>query len=216
MSDIGSKPSHSDAALATALRGLARSAPQDAPPEVGEGLRRAFHRHHTRRKIVRTTALLAFVFMFAVFLWFMTGPSPRRALVQSKTRQSLVIAGGAASPPVTAERMNSVGSPESSAIGPRPPATSEVTTALIRRRVSRNARPARAATTMAAKDRFVALPSFAFHVPGEELRVIRVNMPVSSFRLLGVQVDGEIPSRRITTDLVIGTDGTPYAFRPIT
>jgi hypothetical protein len=60
---------------------------------------------------------------------------------------------------------------------------------------------------------FVALPSFAFCAPDEELRVIRVNMPTSSLRLLGAPIDEESITRRVTTDLLIGSDGTPYAVR---
>jgi hypothetical protein len=60
---------------------------------------------------------------------------------------------------------------------------------------------------------FVALPSFAFCAPDEELRVIRVNMPTSSLRLLGAPIDEDLATRRVTTDLLIGSDGTPYAVR---
>jgi hypothetical protein len=60
---------------------------------------------------------------------------------------------------------------------------------------------------------FVALPSFAFARSDEDLRVIRVEMPVSSLRLLGARVNDELITRRIVADLLIGVDGTPYAFR---
>ena len=60
---------------------------------------------------------------------------------------------------------------------------------------------------------FVALPSFVFETPGEELRVIRVEMSVSSLRVLGARVNDELSTRRIVADLLVGTDGTPYAFR---
>ena len=63
---------------------------------------------------------------------------------------------------------------------------------------------------------FVALPSFAFETPGEELRVIRVEMPVSSLRVLGARVNDELSTRRVVADLLVGTDGTPYAFRIVT
>jgi hypothetical protein len=62
---------------------------------------------------------------------------------------------------------------------------------------------------------FVALPSFAFETQGEELRVVRVEMPVSSLRVLGARVNDELSTRRIVADLLVGTDGTPYAFRII-
>ena len=69
---------------------------------------------------------------------------------------------------------------------------------------------------VAQGEAFVALPSFVFETPGEELRVIRVEMPVSSLRVLGARVNDELSTRRIVADLLVGTDGTPYAFRIIT
>lgn len=60
---------------------------------------------------------------------------------------------------------------------------------------------------------FLALPAFAFVTPEEDLRVIRVEMPVSSLRLLGARVNDELVTQRIVADLLVGADGTPYAFR---
>jgi hypothetical protein len=62
---------------------------------------------------------------------------------------------------------------------------------------------------------FVALPSFALSEPDEQLRILRVEMPVSSLRLLGARVNDELSTQQIVTDVLIGTDGTPYAFRII-
>jgi len=60
---------------------------------------------------------------------------------------------------------------------------------------------------------FLALPSFAFVTPEEDLRVIRVEMPVYSLRLLGARVNDELSTQRVVADLLVGADGTPYAFR---
>ncbi len=62
---------------------------------------------------------------------------------------------------------------------------------------------------------FVALPSFALSRPDEEFRVLRVEMPVSSLRLLGARVNDELSTQQIVADILVGTDGTPYAFRII-
>jgi hypothetical protein len=40
-------------------------------------------------------------------------------------------------------------------------------------------------------------------------------MPVSSLRLLGARVNDELSSQQIVADILVGTDGTPYAFRII-
>jgi hypothetical protein len=62
---------------------------------------------------------------------------------------------------------------------------------------------------------FVALPSFALSRPDEELRILRVEMPVSSLRLLGARVNDELITQQIVADLLVGADDTPYAFRII-
>lgn len=67
----------------------------------------------------------------------------------------------------------------------------------------------------AEASRFVALPSFALSRPDEELRILRVEMPVSSLRLLGARVNDELSTQQIVADILVGTDGTPYAFRII-
>ena len=72
------------------------------------------------------------------------------------------------------------------------------------------------AATAITKDDFVALPSFALVSPGEDFRVIRVEMPVSSLLLLGARVNDEMSTHHIVADLLVGNDGTPYAFRIVT
>jgi len=62
---------------------------------------------------------------------------------------------------------------------------------------------------------FTALPAFALRTPEEELRIVRVEIPVSSLRLLGARVNDELITQQIVADLLVGTDGTPYAFRII-
>jgi len=62
---------------------------------------------------------------------------------------------------------------------------------------------------------FVALPSFALSRPDEELRIMRVEMPVSTLRLLGARVNEELSTQTIVADVLVGADGTPYAFRII-
>ena len=60
---------------------------------------------------------------------------------------------------------------------------------------------------------FVALPSMDEVPPGNELRVVRLELPVKSLRLVGVPVDEEIPDHRVLADFVVGPDRTPYAVR---
>ena len=48
---------------------------------------------------------------------------------------------------------------------------------------------------------------------GDELRVVRLEMPGEDLRLVGAAVTEEIARRRVTADFVVGHDGTPYAVR---
>jgi len=40
-------------------------------------------------------------------------------------------------------------------------------------------------------------------------------MPVSALRLLGARVNDELSTQLIVADILVGADGTPYAFRII-
>jgi len=216
MSGIDSKPSHSEGALPAALRRLARSAPHSGPPELGTGLAKAFRRHHFRRRVIRSGAVCGIVLAVAAALLLMSA----NHINQPGMSRGQPAAAGQANVSVSVQREDKSSEEEADQTFKNRRVAKHARSA---RRVRADARSAAATSdsvpTLSAattQERFVALPSFAFRVPGEELRIIRVSMPVSSLRLLGVQVHGEFSSRRITTDLVIGTDGTPYAFRPIT
>jgi hypothetical protein len=179
---------------------------------------RAFHRHHRRRRALRVTSLyLAILAVFAGgLLWVRTQSTPNALPKQSvattntdskptgeqKKSMEPAIVGTAVSPQSTQPRRFAKAGTASSA----------------RRSSSFHPRQTASQATVAQKNPaiqglFVALPSFAFCAPDEELRVIRVNMPTSSLRLLGAPIDEESITRRVTTDLLIGSDGTPYAVR---
>jgi len=214
MSDIDSKQSHSQGALPAALRRLARVAPASAPPELGTGLARAFRRHHFRRRIIRSSAVCAILLGAAAALLLIASNDRSRRGISRAERQPA--ASGTAN--VSASVPKSAEDGLDQTIKPRRVAGHGGSVRQVRAGAPSAAPTSDPGATLstAAQEKFVPLPSFAFRVPGEELRIIRVSMPVSSLRLLGVQVHGEFSSRRITTDLVIGADGTPYAFRPIT
>jgi hypothetical protein len=186
---------------------------------------RAFRRHHRRRKVLRATSL--YLAILAVsgggLVWVRTQysrtPKPIQSLPSTDTNSKLSgareqakstdlhAAGIAVSPQSTQPRRmgvplfartGTVSSAGRSSSSRHPRAAPQTTTAQ---------------NTSAIQGLFVALPSFALCAPDEELRVIRVNMPISSLRLLGASVDEEAMTGRVTTDLLIGSDGTPYAVR---
>ena len=216
MSDIDLDQSHSQGALPAALRRLARAAPASAPPELGTGLAKAFRRHHFRRRIVRSSAVCAILLgVGAALLLIATNDRTRRGISRAERQP-------AAAPPAnvsaSVSREASTRDGVDQTIQPHRVAGHGGRARQVRAEARSTAARSDSAPILssAGQEKFVPLPSFAFRVPGEELRIIRVSMPVSSLRLLGVQVHGEFSSRRITTDLVIGADGTPYAFRPVT
>ena len=221
MSNIDPKAS-SEAALSTALRELAHSAPQSAPPELAHSLMRAFHRHHHRRRVMRATSL--YLFILAVFagslLWV------RVQSTRTSVPGQFVVTGNPNSKPAgpqEPEKSTGLESPQptqqrSLATGITPVFAKTATASFARGSSSWHHRRTGSRATVAQNDGstqglFVALPSFAFCAPHEELHVIRVNLPISSLRLLGAPVDEESMTRRVTTDLLIGSDGTPYAVR---
>lgn len=60
---------------------------------------------------------------------------------------------------------------------------------------------------------FVALPSIDMLPAGDELRVVRLNMPGEDLQQVGAPVTEKLAGHRVTADFVVGHDGTPYAFR---
>lgn len=195
MADEDREGLHSDESLSAALQKLGRSAPGSAPPELGAALARAFHRHHLRRRITRMGVLLAaLVAVFGGSLWLRTGPEHATT---AKQAPALVI-----------------DSTQPAAIVNAASKLLHNATAVSRKRTA-------AASTLKGNRRdpdselFVALPSFALETSLEDLRVVRVNMPASSLRLLGAYVNDELIPSRVTADLLVGLDGTPYAFRLI-
>lgn len=165
MSQADETRSRSEEPLVAGLRRLACSSPQAAPPELGDALVRAFHRHHRRRRVMRGVAVAA------VILLTCSAPFWRRPVPDNRQPANQIAV-------------------ESHQAGPQP-----------------------VPVESASGEMFMALPSFAFATRGEDLRVIRVEMPVASLRLLGVRVNDELITHRVVADLLIGADGTPYAFR---
>jgi hypothetical protein len=174
--------------LAAALQELAASSRQGASSELGLLLKDSFRRHHARhRRLLRVRiGLLSACVMAAgilVLLW--------ASLLKNKSGET---AGVHTIPP-----QELVDPPEVSVSRMKPPAT--------RRRV-----PA-SANAVSASNTFVALPSLDVVPPGDELRVVRLEMPGEDLRLIGAPITEEIVRRRVTADFVIGHDGTPYAMR---
>lgn len=194
MREIDSSQERSDARLSRALRSLSAASPTDAPPEIGGALAGAFRRHHARRWAVRRVAVLAAA--FAIVL-------PATLLLVRKPPQK----SGPRLPEITAASV-----PTASISADAPGATPGVSVSQPHgKRISAPA--ARKPEAEAADNDFVALPSYDQAAPGEDLRVIRVQLTGQALRMVGAPVNEEIADRRFLADFVVGQDGTPYAVR---
>jgi len=177
--------------FSASLRRLARSSPREAPGELENLLTSAFHRHHRTRRALRRLAMAAVILAIGSLSWWRFLAPEHRV----PTNQIAVDAHKPGSEPAQGRDVSANDLPLH-----RPPA-------------SRPRAPLADSPWLDAGKPFLALPSFALVTPEEDLRVIRVQMQVSSLRLLGARVNDELITRRIVADLLVGADGTPYAFR---
>lgn len=183
---------HSEERLSSALHDLASASPQAASETTRATLLREFQSQHRRRTTIRVGVLLAVaVTVFGSWLGINSrhrdnGRVERIASVSNSTLPSKV-------DPPAQDRHELPQSP----------------TAKVHKKSSHSSKSEK-------EPSFVALPAFALVMPDEDLRTVRVEMPLSSLRLLGARVSDEYITRTVVADLLVGPDGTPYAFRLIT
>lgn len=177
---------HIDHKLSKALRHLASSSPQGAPPDLEARLNAAFRDHHVRRRRARATriAVIAACFALVSVLMVLGWRSPKQ---ETKTVPSP--------------------NPHRVAIGPAlaesaPPDISQAAAVRIARR-----KPA------TLDDDFVRLPAYDSPPVDDELRIVRLQIAGATLGVLGMPVKEELSDQRVTAEFVVGTDGTPYAVR---
>ena len=172
--------------ISAALRELAASSRQGASPELGSMLKDAFRRHHARRRrTLRTRVAVLCVCVAGLAAAFLL----KRPSLKNDTQIVMHTI-----PPQEVHQPEDISA--SATASPAPP---------------RSVSPKRSAAI--TNNAFVALPSIDMIPSGDELRVVRLEMPGEDLRLVGAPVTEEIARRRVTADFVIGHDGTPYAVR---
>jgi hypothetical protein len=67
--------------------------------------------------------------------------------------------------------------------------------------------------TAAEASDFVALPSYDPSIPVDAARMVRLRMPGSALRLVGVPVRPDAAEQQFVADVLIAQDGSPYALR---
>jgi hypothetical protein len=182
----------SEGRLSEALGLLARHSRRSAPPEVGAALLDAFRQRQAARGRVRTMRLtaMAALLCLAAGLVFMTRTAhPERASMAVSIQPSV--------PPVReAENTRGAG-----------PAGSPARTSQPQLRRTPPAQRAEQSSD------FMALPGWSSATTGEQLRIVRMELPASALRMVGAPVSEEVTERPVLADFVVGQDGTPYAMR---
>ena len=170
--------------LLEALRGLAAEGPQGAPKQVEEFLVAELRR---RRSGARR----------AKMLWSISAVAAIAAGVT-------VLIWMRPAPPKTAPMVAHVSVPASPRTVETVALPAHQTVQPIRRS---HARPVRAALS------FYALPSASELPPVENAMVVRVQLPMSSLRSMGLSVSEESSAERIQADVLVGQDGLARGVR---
>ena len=174
--------------LSAALQAMAAASRQGPSAELGAVLKSEFHHHHAHRRRVRRLQIgLATVCIAALVALSLIAVSARHPATIKASRQTQ-------QPPLVA-----IGT----ALAEMPP--SDTVKALSRNLAPRNR------TKM--KDDFMILPSYDPAPVGDELRIVRLEVPGTTLQLMGAPVNEEISDRRMVAEFVVGADGTAYAVR---
>ena len=184
--------------LTDALKRLAASSPQSAPPEVAAGLLGEFRRHHARRRRNRQLAIASLAVCIIVAAVVIGFPSHRSSNTTSSQTAKL--------PEATATPVKQ----EQPAVAPvvainpvKQPAVKQI--AANRKAVKPVAN--------AANRTFLALPGYDPMVPLDELHVVRMQLPASALWQMGAPLSANVGTNNVTADFVVSQGGTPYAVR---
>ena len=174
--------------LSAALQAMAAASRQGPSPELGAVLKAEFHRHHVRRRRVRRAQIglvtVCIAALMALSLIAVSAKHPSAIRANKQAPQPLLAAIGTA--------------------------LSEMPVPDMVKAVSTRPTP-KSGTKM--KDDFMILPSYDPAAVGDELRIVRLEMPGTTLQLMGAPVNEEISDRRMVAEFVVGADGTAYAVR---
>jgi hypothetical protein len=177
--------------LREALRELAATAPQQAPPVIEQNLREAFRARQTTRVRVRgvVAGLAAAAVAAGLALIF-------RIPAQSPRPEAHIVV---PPPPAIAAP-----APVQEALAPRK---------VVRRHASVRRPQAESLPATEVATKFYALPDADIFAPVEDVTVIRVQLPRSAMRMVGLPVNEERATERIRADVLLGQDGIARAVR---
>jgi hypothetical protein len=169
--------------LTTALRALAQSTPREAPPELEACLTAAFRRESQKRKLFRWIPVIAATAAAAAVL-------------------AILVRLPSTPPPPAAITYKVM-----------PPEITVTTTSPTVPRRHHTIRRLQPAPPNEVATRFFTLPEARDWPPAEAATVVRVQLPRSTMRLVGLPVNEERADERIRADMVLGQDGIARAIR---
>jgi len=189
--DIDPIRNPSEALLSAALNRLAKGSARQAPANVGAQLALEFRRHHRRRRRARAAVVLSLAacLVLAIAL-LVTLQGPPRSTPDIAREPAPVAAPDAARQTAPAAR------------GPAQEQRSPV-----------GQRNARATAPSANQNGFMPLGTYDPAMVSGELQVVRLELTGADLRLVGAPVAEDLADRRMLADIVVASDGTPYAVR---
>lgn len=174
--------------LLNGLRGLAEDGPQEAPAHVEERLMAEFRRRSRARRVRVWLGSGIAAIAAGVMLMIWMRPQPPRAAP---------VVAHAVVQPVAGTVVGKAGDEKRSP-------------ALLRSAPA--ARKIRASSQQAAMS-FYRLPQADELPPVENATVVRVQLPMSSLRLIGFPVNEERAAERVQADVLVGQDGLARGVR---
>jgi hypothetical protein len=174
----------SEALLSAALHRLATGSAQNAPAEVGARLAQEFRRHHVRRRRARMAMVVSLAASMTLAAALLLSLKPVRQSAPTVAHEPA---------PVVAPTMGQA----------TPSATAQTQTS----------QPSRKAAGSRAENSFMPLDAYDPATAPSELQIVRLELTGADLRLVGAPVAEDLSDRRLLADIVVGSDGTPYAVR---
>jgi len=179
----------SEALLSAALHRLAKGSAQSAPADVGARLAQNFRRHHVRRRRARTALVFSLVASFVLAAVLFLSLKPVR---QNAPAVAHGPAPGVATPSAAKKATQNVPAPE---------------------QASQTSRGSVPNASSRGESSFMPLEAYDPATAPSELEIVRLELTGADLRLVGAPVAEELSEKRLLADIVVGSDGTPYAVR---
>lgn len=192
MRDIDPIRNPSEALLSAALNRLAKGSARQAPASLGARLALEFRRHHQRRRRARAVVVLSLAACVVLAITLLLRLQPPAQSAPSVAREPVPV--GAPDPPD--QSTPAVSRPAQNRASP----DIQRSTGTVAWRAAEN-------------DGFMPLGAYDPAMEPAEMKIVRLELSGADLRLVGAPVPEELSDRRLLADIVVASDGTPYAVR---